>query len=230
MPCQKTSKMLAVLVSLLITSVVTDEPGPPCHLPTGSPGLCVPVAQCSHLTALLANLQSPLPKDVALIIRESFFCGREEGTVRVCCPPGGVLPPLSPSPTTEDRGHCELQQALPAQCVLYSQCSPFLEMMANLRKPLPPSTSSLIQSSYLCGVTEENGKKYPNICCPSAALGQGKAGKRTKPEEGEEEEEPEIRARIHQYSDHPALGLLSDDKFCGIAFEKEAGVPVIFLF
>ena len=205
--------MLAVLLSawLLVSPAVSDEAGPGCHLPAGSPGLCVPIGQCHHLTAMMANLQKPLPKDVALIIRESFFCGRVAGSVQVCCPPGGVLPPVSPPPHTEDRGHCELQQALPAQCVLYSQCSPFLEMMANLRKPLPPSTSSLIKSSFLCGATEEDGKKYPNICCPAAALSQSQGP--------EPEPEPELQTRLHRYSDHPALNLLSDP-LCGVSVAK----------
>ena len=86
-------RMFSVLLSLLVSPVLSDQPWSVCHLPTGSPGLCVPVSQCGHLTALLANLQSPLPKDVALIIRESFFCGRLGGSVAVCCPPAGVLPP-----------------------------------------------------------------------------------------------------------------------------------------
>ena len=211
--------MLAVLLAwLLVSPAVCEEAAPACHLPAGSPGLCVPIGQCGHLTALLANLQSPLPKDVALIIRESFFCGRLGGGVSVCCPPGGVLPPASPPPHTEARAHCELQQALPAQCVLYSQCSPFVEMMANLRKPLPPSTSSLIQSSFLCGATEENGKKYPNICCPAAALSPEKGS------EPQEEEEPELVTRLHRYSEHPALSLLSDEKFCGVSGTDKAGV------
>ena len=218
-------RMFSVLLSLLVSPVLSDQPWSVCHLPTGSPGLCVPVSQCGHLTALLANLQSPLPKDVALIIRESFFCGRLGGSVAVCCPPAGVLPPVSPPPGAEDRGHCELQQGLPAQCVLYSQCSPFLQMMVNLRKPLPPSTSSLIQSSFLCGASQEDGKKYPNICCPAAALSPGSGGKKS---ELEEEEEPDLQTRKHRYSDHPAVSLLSDEKFCGVsAVEKEA-VPVIF--
>ena len=209
--------MLAVLLLawLVVSTVMSDEAGPGCYLPTGSPGLCVPVGQCSHLTAMMANLQSPLPKDVALIIRESFFCGRLAGSVQVCCPPGGVLPPVSPPPLTQDRGHCELQEARPAQCVLYSQCSPFVEMMANLRKPLPPSTSSLIKSSFLCGATEEDGKKYPNICCPTAALRQPDNG-----EEGPEPEpESELQTRLHRYSDHPALSLLSDP-LCGVSVAK----------
>ena len=213
--------VLSLVISLLTSSAVSDDAVPACHLPTGSPAVCVPIGQCSHLTALLANLQSPLPKDVALIIRESFFCGRQGGSVAVCCPTAGVVPPLSSQPLTQDRGHCELQQGLPAQCVLYSQCSPFVEMMANLRKPLPPSTSSLIKSSFLCGASEEDGKKYPNICCPEAALSPSNA------EQGEEEEEEELQTRHHRYSDHPALSLLSDETFCGVSAADKAGVSFL---
>ena len=116
----------------------------------------------------------------------------------------------------EDRGYCQLQAGLEAECVLYSKCSPFVEMMANLRKPLPPSTSTLISSSFLCGATEdeEAGKKYPNICCPSAALSLGSSGPDEDEKEEEEEEEEEL---THRFSDHPAVGRLSDEKFCGLS-------------
>ena len=83
--------------------------------------------------------------------------------------------------------------------------------MANLRKPLPSSTSSLITNSFLCGATEdeETGKKFPNICCPSAALAPGS----DDPDPGEEEE----AELTHRYSHHPAVGQLADEKFCGLS-------------
>ena len=79
---------ITLLVVQLASSLAANFTA--CHLPTGSPGLCVPIGQCGHLTSLLANLQSPLPKDVALIIRESFFCEVKNGAVHVCCPVEGI--------------------------------------------------------------------------------------------------------------------------------------------
>ena len=83
---------MIISITLLVVQLASSQASnfTACHLPTGSPGLCVPIGQCGHLTALLANLQSPLPKDVALIIRESFFCEVKNGAVHVCCPVEGI--------------------------------------------------------------------------------------------------------------------------------------------
>ena len=61
--------------------------------------------------------------------------------------------------------------------MVFSQCSPFLEMMENLQKPLHPSgevwplhplpVPALVRSSYLCGVTTaSSGKKLPKVSPP----------------------------------------------------------------
>ena len=67
-----------------------------CHLPTGVPALCVPLRRCTHITALAANLQKPIPPNVALIIKDSYFCnnsGEEESSVarKKCKEPSFVL-------------------------------------------------------------------------------------------------------------------------------------------
>ena len=62
--------------------------------------------------------------------------------------------------------------------MVFSQCSPFLEMMENLQKPLHPSgevsalhpllVPTLVRSSYLCGVTTAStGKKLPKVSPPA---------------------------------------------------------------
>ena len=167
--CSKAYILLTVPLLVLIPP--SHCAAAPCHLPSGSAALCVSIAECGHITTLIGNLQKPLPRDVALLIRESFFCGNKNGLVFVCCPVDGLVTP-SPKPDIEDRNECELQNDLPATCVLYNKCSPFVEMMANLRKPLPPAVPSMVRSSYLCGVEEQNGRKFPKVCCPSEALGE----------------------------------------------------------
>merc|ERR1719427_1823637 len=166
--------MLKVLlyVSLQILISTTSGENTACHLPSGSKALCVTISECGHIMTLIGNLQKPLPRDVGLLIRESFFCGNMDGRVSVCCPIDGLVSP-APEPKIEDKNECGLQNDLPATCVLYNKCSPFVEMMANLRKPLPPAVPSIVKSSYLCGVEEVEDKKFPKICCPSEALGEG---------------------------------------------------------
>lgn len=167
---------MLLLLSLLWTLFSTCH-SQPCHLPSGDSASCVPITQCGHVTALLGNLQKPLPKDVALLIRESFFCGNKDGQVLVCCPAEGLtVEGDQEDSSVTDRNFCEYQAGIPSTCVLYNKCLPFMEMMSNLRKPLPTSVSSLVASSYLCGVTEDGDKKYPNICCPTAALNSVSSG------------------------------------------------------
>ena len=181
-----------------------------CYLPSGGKALCVSISECSHITTLIGNLQKPLPRDVALLIRESFFCGNKAGKVFVCCPVDGLATP-EPEPAIEDRNDCQLQNDLPATCVLYNQCSPFVEMMANLRKPLPPAVPSIVRSSYLCGVQDQGGRKFPKICCPSEALGDIQPKNQTTSQPPEKEE-----MLSNRYGNHPARKFLSKDDSCGI--------------
>eukprot|EP00092_Neocalanus_flemingeri_P101326 GFUD01129556.1.p1 GENE.GFUD01129556.1~~GFUD01129556.1.p1 ORF type:complete len:481 (+),score=114.68 GFUD01129556.1:36-1478(+) len=179
-----------------------------CHLPSGATALCVSISQCGHITTLIGNLQKPLPRDVALLIRESFFCGNKNGRVFVCCPIDGLVTP-APEPQVEDKNECGLQNDLSATCVLYSKCSPFVEMMANLRKPLPPAVPSIVRSSYLCGVQEVEGRKFPKVCCPTEALND------VKPLEPPPKEVKETIT--NRYGNHPGKKLLSNDASCGVA-------------
>ena len=83
--------MLSLLLVLFQLRLSLTSSFPSCHLPAGAPGLCVPIGQCQHLTSLLGNLQPPITKDVGLIIRESFFCGKTDGVVQVCCQVQGIV-------------------------------------------------------------------------------------------------------------------------------------------
>jgi len=194
---------------LLLSICTTSAQSGGCYLPTGSKALCVSISECGHMMTLIGNLQKPLPRDVALLIRESFFCGNNNGLVFVCCPLDGLVTP-APAPEIEDKNECGLQNDLSATCVLYNKCSPFVEMMANLRKPLPPAVPSIVKSSYLCGVEEEEGKKFPKVCCPSEALNAAEPP--LPPPPREEKETP-----TNKYSSHPAKHLLSDEMSCGVS-------------
>ena len=61
-----------------------NKPKPrPCRVPTGKSGFCVPQNQCIYIQDLIKNLQKPLPGDVALYIKDSFFCSKEAGVKRI---------------------------------------------------------------------------------------------------------------------------------------------------
>lgn len=109
---------------------------------------------CASLMELINHLQQPLPLDVALLIKESFFCGYSAGQspdchpllhvmilfpfppgqIMTCCPDSDTRPRHVSSP---DPGTCSLQKGKPATCVAYNKCSPFMLMLDNLIKPLP---------------------------------------------------------------------------------------------
>lgn len=83
----------------------------PCVLPTGNASSCVELNRCSHLAALIANLQKPIPGDVAKVIVDMHFCPRAAGAdqqqpVLVCCPPEGIRDPPVPIPPSlpNDKG------------------------------------------------------------------------------------------------------------------------------
>eukprot|EP00090_Calanus_glacialis_P037752 TRINITY_DN6531_c0_g1_i2.p1 TRINITY_DN6531_c0_g1~~TRINITY_DN6531_c0_g1_i2.p1 ORF type:complete len:493 (-),score=122.35 TRINITY_DN6531_c0_g1_i2:89-1567(-) len=186
-----------------------QEEIPSCQLPSGKAALCVAISQCGHLTSLIGNLQQPLPRDVSLLIRDSFFCGSSGGSVSVCCPLDGLVSPAG-RPQVRNRGTCEMQGGEEAECVKYSSCSPFVQMMVNLKKPLHPAVPSMVRSSFLCGIDDSTGQKLPQICCPSAAL----AVKQKPPTTTEE---PEPVTHKNKYSNHPGKRLLADESSCGIS-------------
>ena len=131
------------------------------------------------------------------------------GQVFVCCPHDGLVSSVDERKIAEDRSSCGLQDDISSTCVLYSKCSPFLQLMSNLVKPLPISVSSIVGSSFLCGVTEDERGRYPNICCPTAALQQGI-------EAQEPEKPPEEKPKRHKYLDHSAFSQLAEEQSCGI--------------
>lgn len=182
---------------------------PSCQLPSGKAALCVAISQCGHLTSLIGNLQQPLPRDVSLLIRDSFFCGSSGGSVSVCCPLDGLVSPAG-RPQVRNRGTCEMQGGEEAECVKYSSCSPFVQMMVNLKKPLHPAVPSMVRSSFLCGIDDSTGQKLPKICCPSAALA-------VKQKQLTTTEEPETTTPPKKFSNHPGKKLLADENSCGIS-------------
>ena len=65
---------------------------------------------------------------------------------------------------------CTVQSGEAGSCVVYSQCRPLLEMISNLRQPLPPQVPSLLQGSILCGFEKAEGRSLPKVCCPKGAV------------------------------------------------------------
>ena len=99
-----------------------------CHLPSGNPGFCVDITTCAHITKLISNLQKPFPSDVSLLIRDSFLCGSNSGSVQVCCPEDGLISPVPEQDVSniETRDSCAMQRDQEARCVTYNRCSPFV--------------------------------------------------------------------------------------------------------
>merc|ERR1711879_142076 len=94
-------RALVLLIALLPSTLPqltrpTDVPS--CHLPAGRAAVCVPIAACSHLASLVGNLRAPLPRDAALLLRDSFFCSGTGSAVQVCCPVEGLVSPSSARP------------------------------------------------------------------------------------------------------------------------------------
>ena len=119
-----------------------------------------------------------LPPDVGMLLRESFFCGAESGSVLTCCPKSGVLgEDEARSGLLESEGQCQLQvcwsirlhiddQSLQdgggASCVTYTSCRPFHLMLGNLRKPFPSvgrwdACDILSYSSFPGSATDHEG-------------------------------------------------------------------------
>merc|ERR1711988_802234 len=92
---------MLILVMLVLVTMATGQDSS-CHLPAGDAGLCVDIAQCGHLTKLISNLQKPFPRDVSLLIRDSFLCGSSGTSVSVCCPRSGLVTPVTGQPETEN--------------------------------------------------------------------------------------------------------------------------------
>ena len=64
------------------------------------------------MNELIKNLQKPLPGDVALLIRDSFFCEIRNNQVEVCCPVTGIVPPANVQPATQKLGKLVIKKML----------------------------------------------------------------------------------------------------------------------
>merc|ERR1719411_1239929 len=206
--------MIRTILLLLpgLLSSVTSDGDTTCHLPRGDPGVCVDISRCSHLTKLISNLQKPFPSDVSLLIRDSFLCSASATAVSVCCPLDGLVSPLEDPPEAEPRDTCQMQRGEPAECVTYSKCSPFVQLLVNLKKPLDPVVPRMVRSSFLCGVDESSGTILPQICCPSAALSVATNNNNNNDTNNEEtsNKEPD-----NKYESHPGFQLIADKSECG---------------
>ena len=201
-------RTLVLFASLLVSSVTRGSDGDTCHLPSGDPAVCVDISRCSHLTKLISNLQKPFPGDVSLLIRDSFLCSASATAVSVCCPLDGLDSPLENPPQVESRDTCQMQRSEPAQCVTYNKCSPFVQLLVNIKKPLDPVVPRMVRSSFLCGVDETTGTILPQICCPSAALGVTTAPPTTT---------TQPPSPVDKYNSHPGRKFIADNSNCGRA-------------
>ena len=204
------SRILSRILSLLLLVPLVQAQSEPaaCHLPSGAAARCVDIGQCQHLSKLIENLQRPFPGDVTLLIRDSFLCEATSSSVSVCCPLDGINPPLQLSTRldSQKRPGCGMQAGEEAQCVTYSQCSPFVQLLVNLKKPLDPVVPSMVRSSWLCGLEEggQAGPQVPQVCCPSAALAVSQPPPPQQP----------------RYLSHPGLAQLASAETCGRATPK----------
>ena len=144
----------------------------PCFVPTGKAAFCVPLKKCEYVSDLVKNLQKPLPGDVALLLKDSFFCKRknQDDDLEICCPLEGIKPPEETKPPLPDRRGCSTQTGHTSSCTVYNTCSPFLQLLSNLRRPVPRTLPSLMQKSWLCGVENVGGFNLPKICCPDDGI------------------------------------------------------------
>merc|ERR1711936_1385149 len=103
-------------------------------------------------SALIKNLQKPISADIGKYIKDSFVCTedtKDKSNKQVCCPEENIKKSNTlPSPSKDE---CTIQSGESGSCVVYSQCRPLLEMISNLRQPIPPQVPSLLQGSILCG-------------------------------------------------------------------------------
>ena len=159
---------------------------------------------------------------MALLIRESFFCGYKAGQVLTCCP--STAPRNFSLSSLGDSGFCALQEGGAASCVPYNKCSPFIRMIDNLIKPLTKAVPFIMQEVYLCGVDTDLGLNIPSICCPDQALSVTEIN--TKEEEEEEEEisttttttTTTTQAPVPWYRRHPGFQQLASLDICGRSF------------
>merc|ERR1712038_1694650 len=143
----------------------------PCTAPNGKRSICVPQENCDQLSALIKNLQKPISADIGKYIKDSFVCKQDikgKPKKQVCCPVENIK--KSNTVLAPAKDECTVQNGESGSCVVYSQCRPLLEMISNLRQPLPPQVPSLLQGSILCGFEKVKGRSLPKVCCPKGAV------------------------------------------------------------
>ena len=90
---------------------------------------------------------------------------------QLCCPKDAIDPPLENAPNIPDQNECtNVLSGGESSCELYNKCSPFLQLISNLKRPFPKSLPTLMRSSFMCGFDKIGGFSVPKICCPQDAL------------------------------------------------------------
>lgn len=109
--------------------------------------------------------------------------------IQVCCPLDGINPPVLEKPKSEDlskganfnlililfqsyyeSGGCIAQNGENSTCVQYNRCSPFLQLLSNIKQPFPEEIPELMKGSLLCDLHMSVGRNIPFICCPTKAV------------------------------------------------------------
>ena len=61
-------------------------------------------------------------------------------------------------------GSCGMQPGKgDAVCVAYNACSPFNQLLANVRRPIPPELPALMRTGWMCGLETSNGVRLPKV-------------------------------------------------------------------
>ena len=131
-----------------------------------------PVLDCPMVQEMIQGVK--ITKNIATLVKDSFFCPKENGQIQICCPFDGIEPAPDRKPVIPDKDECGTQTGQPATCTVYNKCNPFLELLINLKKPIPPSLPKLMQGSWLCGFENVGGFNLPQICCPNDAIKKDK--------------------------------------------------------
>jgi len=210
-------------ITIIYSLFLLGAEGKSCRVVSGKLGVCLPIRRCEVLVQLISNLQTPLPEDVGLLLRESFFCGQEDGKVLTCCPLQGLgenSTELKPRFGEEDIGQCELQDGRESKCVAYEECSPFRQMLKNLKKPFPEAVPFLIREVFLCGQDTSAGFPMPRICCPKDATELKEEEIETN-NEIEEEEPDKSDGPLPWYKTHPNKNAIANLDTCGRSFVYE---------
>jgi len=190
-----------------------------CRVPTGKTSFCVPLAECPYVQDLIRSLNKTRPSNVNKIISDSFFCprGNDDPKILICCPLDGIEPAVEEKPSLPDRNECLTQSGVPASCTLYNKCTPFLQLLLNLKRPIPPTLPKLMQGSWLCGLENVAGFNLPKICCPNAAIMKDPTPSTTTETTTTTTTTttPGVTFEPEIFSSHPNRGFLAPSNQCG---------------